>query len=196
MREDADLLSAWGAGDRSAAAELIERHYDAVVGFFRTKAGSDADDLVQRTFLRCAEAASTFRGEGSFRGFLFGIARNVLFEHIRDRSRNRQVPVDFNTSSIFDLRPGIATLASQHAERELLVAALQRIPVELQMAIELHYWQELSIEELASALDVPPGTVKSRLHRARALLREAMERLPSSSETKASIRAKLAAWGE
>ncbi len=196
MREDADLLAAWATGDRAAAAELIERHYDAVVGFFRTKAGPEAEDLVQRTFLRCAEAASTFRGDGTYRGFLFGIARNVLFEHIRDRSRHGQVPIDFNTSSIFDLRPGIATLASQHAEREVLVAALQRIPVELQLAIELHYWQELSIDELAAALGVPPGTVKSRLHRARALLREAMESLPSSSETKASVRAKLAAWGE
>lgn len=193
MRDEAALHEAWKAGDRAAAEELIERHYDSIVAFFRTKAGAHADDLVQLTFLRCAENMASFRGEASFRAFLFGIARNILFEHIRGRVRDGHVP-DLNVSSILDLQPGVATLASQHAEQRLLVAALQRIPVELQIALELFYWEELSIDELAAVLEVPPGTVKSRLHRARGLLREAMENLPSLREEKESLRAKLAAW--
>lgn len=192
MREDAALLEAWRGGDRAAATELIERHYDSIAAFFRTKAGAEADDLVQRTFLRVAEGSTTFRGESSFRAFLFGIARNVLFEHIRRRTRDGKPP-DLHTSSIRDLGPGVVTLVSQKAEQRLLVAALQRIPVELQVAIELYYWEELSVDELAVVLDVPPGTVKSRLHRARHLLREAMDLLPAAELDRAALRAKIEA---
>jgi len=193
MGGDAELIEAWQAGDRKAAAQLIERHYDGVVGFFRTKAGDHADDLVQRTFLRLSEGLPTFRGDGSFRAFLFGIAKNVLFEHIRSRVRDGKAP-DLSASSILDLQPGAATLLSLRAEQRLLVGALQRIPVELQLALELYYWEELSIDELATVLDVPPGTVKSRLHRARELLRETMETTPSTPEDEASLRAQLASW--
>jgi RNA polymerase sigma factor (sigma-70 family) len=193
MQVDQELCGAWKRGDRKAAEQLIERHYDSVTGFFRTKAGAHADDLVQRTFLRCAEGIGGYREESPFRAFLFGIARNVLLEHIRGRARDGQTP-DLHTSSIIDLQPGVATLVSKHAEQRLLVSALQRIPVELQIALELFYWEELSIDELALVLDVPAGTVKSRLHRARVLLREVMETLPSSQEEKESLRSKLAHW--
>ena len=193
MMGDDELVRGWKAGDRTAAERLIERHYDAITGFFRTKAGASADDLVQRTFLRCAEGIGNYREESPFRAYLFGIARHVLLEHIRGRARDGQTP-DLHTSSIMDLQPGVATLVSKHAEQRLLVAALQRIPVELQIAIELFYWEELPIDELALVLEVPAGTVKSRLHRARVLLREAMDALPSSHEDKESLRSKLASW--
>jgi RNA polymerase sigma-70 factor (ECF subfamily) len=193
VEDDPALVEAWRGGDRGAAERLIERHYDSIVAFFRTKAGSHADDLVQRTFLRCTERVATYRGEGGFRAFLFGIARNVLFEHLRGRVRDGVAP-DVNTSSIFELVPGAATLLGQDAERRLLIAALQRIPVDLQLALELYYWEELSIDELAEVLEVPPGTVKSRLHRARTLLREAMEAVPASPFERAGLRDRIAAW--
>src|SRR4051812_21849512 len=93
---DASLFAAWSSGDRAAAATLIARHYDAIERFFLYKAGDAADDLVQQTFLICEQAASGYRGGGTFRAFLFGIARNILCEFIRGRVRDGKESPDFN----------------------------------------------------------------------------------------------------
>jgi RNA polymerase sigma factor (sigma-70 family) len=179
VEDDLAQLGAWQRGDKVAGQALIERHFDSVLRFFRTKAGEDADDLVQQTFLRSVESAARFRGESSFKSFLFGIARNVLFEHVRRKVRDGKADPDFGVSSILDLHPRASTLLFQRAEERALVQALQRMPVEVQIAIELYYWEELSIDEIAAAVEVPSGTVKSRLHRGRELLREAMEKAPA-----------------
>lgn len=192
--EEGQLVEAWRGGDRAAGEALIERHYDAVARFFASKAGGQADDLTQRTFLLCAGSIAGFRAEGSFRGFLFGIARNVLYEHIRGRLRDARIEPDFTASSLADLAPGVATLAGRRVEQRILGQALHSIPLESQLVLELHYWEELSVEELGEALGVPPGTVKSRLHRARALLREAMRRVPSTPEEAESASLLLAQW--
>jgi RNA polymerase sigma factor (sigma-70 family) len=192
MTDDEALFAAWRAGDRGAGAALIERHFDALERFFATKAGDAAEDLVQRTFLTCTEAAATWRSDGSFRAFLFGIARNVLFEHIRGRVRHGSEPADFSQSAIRDLSPGVSTLVQYRADQRSLVAALQRLPVDLQMLLELYYWEELGVEELANVLEVPAGTIKSRLHRARTMLAEAMEQEPGGDD--GSVRAMLTDW--
>jgi len=177
--DDRAQLAAWRGGDGEAGQALVERHYGSVLRFFRTKAGEDTDDLVQQTFLRAVEHADRFRGESSFRSFLFGIARNVLFEHIRRKVRDGRASPDFGVSSILDLDPRASTLLFQRAEERALVQALQHMPVEVQIVVELYYWEELSVGEVAAAVDVPPGTVKSRLHRGRDLLRKAMEKAPA-----------------
>jgi RNA polymerase sigma-70 factor (ECF subfamily) len=193
MSGDALLLDAWRGGDHEAGEALLGQHYDAVLRFFRTKAGDDADDLVQGTFLRCLEPRSHFRGQSSFRAFLFGIAHNVLCEYIRSRVRDRKVDPDFGVSSILDLNPRASTIALARAEQKHLVRALQQLPVELQVTLELYYWEELPVEEVAAALDVPVGTVKSRLHRGRTLLREMIDNAPKDSGL-TSVRAQLDQW--
>jgi RNA polymerase sigma factor (sigma-70 family) len=194
VSEDADLYAAWRAGDKNAGQVLIERYYDPVLRFFRTKVGPQADDLVQRTFLACSEG--TFRGESSFRSYLFGIARNVLFKFFRGSQRDANVEPDFTVSSIYELAPGPSTVAVQRAEQRLLLEALRRIPLEFQMLLELFYWEELSIAELSAALGLPDGTIKSRLRRGRALLKEAIQGIPSTPEEKESVRVLLGEWAE
>lgn len=194
--DDAALFRAWTAGEKRAGAALIERHYDSVERFFDTKVADRAEDLAQLTFLRCAEAATTWRGDGGFRAFLFGVARNVLREHIRGRVRDGRRPMDFDTASIADLVPGAATLAARSAEQLQLARALQRLPLDLQELVELYYWEELSVEELAACVGVPAGTIKSRLHRARALLKEAMDALPEGEEGREGARTLLRQWVE
>lgn len=191
MTDDSDLFVGWRDGDRAAGGVLIERHYDAIMRFFATKTGDSSDDLVQQTFVRCAEAVGRCQEIGSFRAFLFGIARNVLYEHIRRRARDSRADPDFRTSAIMDLMPGAATRAVERAEQRHLTLALQRIPLAHQLLIELYYWEGLSVGELALVLDVPPGTVKSRLHQARGLLRGAMEQTPGTDAERATARRAL-----
>jgi len=194
--QDSELFAAWAGGDRAAGATLVERHYGSIERFFATKVAVGVDDLVQQTFLACAEAAPRYRGEGSFRGFLFGIARNMLYGYIRRKSRDGRDAPDFTTRSLVDLAPGVATVVAQEAAHRQLVRALHHIPLDLQILLELYYWEELSVDELARTLEVPPGTIKSRLFRARGALREAIENLPATPDEREGARTMLRKWLE
>ena len=81
------LLEAWRAGDAAAGEALFERHFDAIYEFFASKLTIDVGDLVQRTFLGCVEARGRFRGECSFRTFLYAIARLELYGYFLSRHR-------------------------------------------------------------------------------------------------------------
>ena len=195
VTDDAELYRRWRGGDDEAATQLVERHYASVARFFRTKVGPEhADDLVQRTFLGCIEG--DFRGEGLFRAYLFGIARMLLLGFFKGRHRDAKVDPDFTVSSVLELAPGLSTVAAGRADQRLLVVALQRIPLEIQMTLELFYWEDLSVAELSEALGIPPGTVKSRLHRGRQLVKEAMDGLVTTPDTRSSVRALLDDWAQ
>ena len=176
MTDDRQLLAAWGDGNAAAGHELFERHFAAVFRFFRNKAGDDLEDLVQTTFLRCLETRASFRGEASFRTFLFAVARNELYSYWRKRQKVAAT-VDIGSVSVEDLGTTPSGAAHQRRERALLARALQAIPLDLQIALELHYWEELTGPELAAALDIPEGTVRSRLRRGKALLEEQIRKL-------------------
>lgn len=192
---DEDLFAKWYEGDRLAGASLVERHFDAVERFFASKANPQAaEDLVQIAFSRCIDAASRWRQSGSFRAFLFGIARNVLLEHIRGRVRDGRSDAELRESAVIDLVPGLATQLAARDERRNLVAALQRLPLDLQSLLELHYWEDLSMEELAATFGAPVGTIKSRLHRARQLLKSALETAELTDDARATARHLIGAW--
>jgi RNA polymerase sigma factor (sigma-70 family) len=170
--DDAALCGAWRGGDRAAGEALFERHFDALYRFFESKIPGDVGDLVQRTLLGCVEARERFRGDASFRTFLFAVARHELYGYYRGRQRN--AALDFGVSSLADLAPGPSTALRRSTEREALLTALRTIPLDLQIAVELHYWEGLRGPELAAALEIPEGTVRSRLRRALEALRAAL----------------------
>ncbi len=192
--EDASLLRAWHEGDRHAAQTLIRRYHEPITRFFRTKAFEHAEDLTQRTFLGLAEARARFSGESTVRAFVFGIARNVLFEFYRSKKKRGAGEPDFGVESLADLAPGVSTQAAERAETRVLLQALQRIPTELQSLLELHYWEGLSVEELGAVFELAPGTVKSRMHRARGLLQQEMGRVAASPSLLKSTQSLYAAW--
>jgi RNA polymerase sigma-70 factor (ECF subfamily) len=165
---DASLLEAWCAGDVRAAKALVERHFDGVYRFFRSKITGDVDDLVQQTFMSCVEARASFRGECSFRTLLYQIARRRLHDHYRKKHRDQAL--DFTSTSVCAL----GTSPSGALQRKHSVAAvrdaLQQLPVETQTLLELSYWEDMSTLELAQVFEVPVGTIKSRLFAARARL--------------------------
>ena len=176
-RDDMALLSAWQAGDAHAGNQLFERHFDAIYRFFRYKTGDDGADLVQRTFLGCIEARDRFRRASSFRTFLFAIARNELRGYWR--KRHKMANIDFGVSSLLDLGASPSTMARKRDSAQQLVDALRSIPLEQQVALELFYMHGLSGPELAFVLEIPEGTVRSRLRQARLSLREHLARASS-----------------
>ena len=175
--DDSVLLERWRGGDKRAGEALFERHFDSVYRFFdrkvhRGESGTDVGDLVQRTFLGCIEAKDRFAGLASFRTYLFAIARNELFGHFR--ARKRGALVDFGVSSLAELSPSPSAIARQRDARGVLLECLGALPLELQLTLELRFWEEQSGPELAAILELPEGTVRSRLRRALTELRESI----------------------
>jgi len=160
---DAQLVLAWRNGDRAAGEVLFEKHFSRVYDFFAYKIDGDIADLVQRTFLVALEKRDQFRGEARFSTYLQAIARLELLKFFERKGRSKSF--DLMTSSLADLTPTPSSLAGHRDDRALLVYALRRIPIDLQIALELHYFQELRGPELAVVLGIPEGTVRSRLRR-------------------------------
>jgi len=180
---DHELLAAWASGDAEAGDRFVRRHFAAVFRFFRNKIGGGVDDLVQRTFTACLAGAARVHTQGSLRGLLLGIARKQLLGELRHRYRHEKVfdPSVISIASLGDVdaRSAGSAMVAHESER-LLLAALPRLPLDSQITLELYYWEELPIADIAAVLEVAPGTVKSRLGRARAMLREHIEALADS----------------
>lgn len=193
MTEDRDLLLAWRSGDAAAGQQLIERHLEPIHRFFSNKVSGATDDLVQKTFLACVEAVEAFEGRASFRSYVFGIARNVLHRHYRDRHQAFDpLVVSMSALAADDRSP--ADRVTDREEQRLLLRALRALPLELQTLLELAYWEGLPDRELAEILEVPAGTLKSRLRKARQQLEQLMSTLASSPGLLQSSRLTLDAW--
>ncbi|WP_045117296.1 RNA polymerase sigma factor [Plesiocystis pacifica] len=177
---DAQLLGQWRGGDNSAGAQLFDRHADAVGRFFENKVRSGTDDLIQQTFLRLVEGRERIRDGVAFRGFVLGVARNVLREHLRRLTRGREV--DPEVESMAELAPGPSTLLGACREQRLLLEGLRRLPVEHQVALELYYWEGLNAAQIAEIMEISHSAMRSRLTKARALLRQAMVQLAESPQ--------------
>jgi RNA polymerase sigma-70 factor (ECF subfamily) len=205
---DSELLGAWERGNQRAGAEFFERHYPSIARFFGNKAPDAAEDLVQKTFLACLEGIARFRGQSSVRTYLFGIAHNQLRLHYRQAGRQGKqqagagdwdgAPVDdidFSQVSVHQLRPGMSTMLARRREERLLLEALRRIPLECQVVLELHYWEDLKVADIAAIMGgVPAGTVKTRMRRARVLLTKAMTELADSGDLLRSTLSNLDDW--
>jgi RNA polymerase sigma factor (sigma-70 family) len=191
--DDAALFQAWANGDRAAGETLYGRYFRPLYRFFRAKVPDDYEDLIQTTMLECVRSRDRFRGDAPFRAFLFGVARHRLLHYLRAKGGNR-LDFDASQSSMADVDPRPSTILARQAEHQLLLEAMQRLPVDLQLALELHYWEELGTKELAEVLEIPQGTVKSRLRRAKQLLQVELERLAEDPAARASAVAGLETW--
>lgn len=190
---DGELLERWRGGDTASGEKLFERYYDMVERFFLNKVSSGVQDLVQETFIRCVESRDRIRDDDRFRVYMFGIAYNVLSGHLREHYRGNRA-VDFNEDSVHDLAPGPGTLMAQRREHRLLIEALRNIPVDDQVLLELHYWEQLTTNQIAEVLGIPIGTARGRLQRARTKLEEVMQRLAESPQDLSSTLARLDDW--
>lgn len=190
---DLELLDAWADGDKSAANELLKRHFRSVYRFFRNKISDGVEDLVQQTFLACVESRDRFRREASFRTFLFATARNILFKEYRRRRRHDD-RIDFTMRTAVDLAPSPSSVIAKKAEERLLLEGLRNIPLDYQVALELYLWEGLSGKELAEVLGLSEDGARSRIHRAKAALKKQLEALADSAERLESTLSDLDGW--
>nr|WP_263430193.1 RNA polymerase sigma factor [Nannocystis pusilla] len=186
-------MTRWRAGDPAAGSALVRRHVATLARFFRGKTG-DLADIVQQTLTACVQARDRLPEGLEFRAWLLGIARNVLLHDLRRRGRKPEPELldDQGLAAPSVLSPSRAVAA--RAERRLLLRALRRLPYDLQWLIELHYWEDLRQDDVAVILEIPPGTVKSRLSRAKRLLRAEIEALTADPALRASTVDDLDRW--
>ena len=185
FRLDADtqLVERCLRGDDAAWEDLVRVHTRKVYAICLRFTGSDpeAQDLTQEVFLRIFRTLKTFRaGEGSFGVWLARLTRNLLIDHYRrsrveraSESLEDQLPMLEEKTAMSARTEGM--LAGREAS-ELLQAALQKLSPELRETVILRDLEEMEYREIAKVLDVPEGTVKSRLNRGRAELARVLRR--------------------
>jgi len=166
MREsDESLLARIAERDAQAGAILFERYADEVWSLVarRTSPG-DADDLTQEVFVRVLRRASSFRAESSVRTWLWSIAYNTVRERYRERLYAGTL------GELVTPDPGPESLAIHAERRRELLAALEALPDEQAIVVELHRLDGLSHEEIARRLDIQPAASRKRLQRAMSAL--------------------------
>jgi RNA polymerase sigma-70 factor (ECF subfamily) len=190
---DVALLRRWRGGDADARTALFERHYARVRRFFDAKVPAVAEELTQRTLEACVVQMQRVSEVDTFRSYLFGIARNQLLMWLRS-SKREQIAEAFHDSSISGASPSPSLVFSALEEQRLLLQGLDRLPVDLQIAVQLFYWEEMTSREIGVVLGIPTSTVTSRLARARELLREHLSRLARTESIGRRVYGDLARW--
>lgn len=177
MDLDQQLVERCLAGEENAWEDLVKVHTRRVYAICYRFTGSDhaAQDLTQDVFLRLFKSLKSYRlGEGSFAVWLSRLTRNLLIDHYRRTKLDRVTDSIETQLPMLQEKTGGSTradgiLAGREAS-EILQAGLQKLSPELREAVILRDLEELDYKEIAQVLDVPEGTVKSRLNRGRAEL--------------------------
>ncbi len=162
-------------GDRSAYGELVRRHYSGVVNVVYRLCGDAhlAEDMAQETFLRAWVHLPTFQPQSSLRNWLYRIAVNASLDVLR---REHEAPVeDEKMQWLRDQAPGPEAALIQKEQALLIQQAINALPEAARSVLVLREYGELSYQEIAAVLDIPIGTVMSRLNYARNRLREVLQ---------------------
>jgi RNA polymerase sigma factor (sigma-70 family) len=173
---DSQLVARCLTGEEAAWEELVRVHSPRVYAITYRFTGSvqHAQDLTQEVFIRVFRSLKNFRlGDGSFPLWLGRVTRNLLIDHYRKAKRGRASVSAEETLHALEKATAAAGADQALARREtseLLQAALQRLSPELREAIILRDLEEMEYTEIAQVLEIPEGTVKSRLNRGRAEL--------------------------
>ncbi len=177
---DAELFARGREGDRLALASLVDRHKDGLVNYLARLAGSrdGAEDLAQETFLRLLERSAGYRERGQLRAYLYRIGTN-LYRTRERRQRRWRLVVPRLTAVEHRVAPAdqdARLLRRELAER--LAGAIRELPLRYRVPVVLRDVEDWSYEEIAQLVGCRGGTVKSRIHRGRQLLRERLAPAP------------------
>lgn len=195
LTDDRDLVARARRGDEAAVRTIIRQNNRRLFRLARAIVNDDgeAEDVVQESYVRAFTRLDGFRGESSFRTWLTRILINEAYGRLRQRRRivdwqsvepalaEAQI-IPFPSSSP---RPDPETVMAQHEILELLERAIAALPEHFRIVLVARLVEEMSVEETADLLGLRHETVKTRLHRARALLRDDLERQVGPALTKA-----------
>ena len=173
-----ELIGRVRGGDRLAMRELVDLHKDRLYAFIwrMVRDHHDAEDICQDAFLKAFASLDTFSSEYRFSTWLFTIGYRVCLNQLR---RKRAVGGEIDLAAM-PCKGGAAPSASLESEdagqvRKMVWSAVERLTPPQRATILLFYRHELGCQEIARVLQLPPATVKSHLHRARARLRDLLE---------------------
>ncbi|MDI3388690.1 sigma-70 family RNA polymerase sigma factor [Streptomyces sp. B-S-A8] len=167
MCSDNALLSAVAHGDQTALRALYERHADAMLRLVRRLSSDQgvAEEILQESWLAVWRSAGGFRGESSVRGWLLGVARRQAHNRLR-RSRPQLADLA-EAEEVPDPGPSVEDQVVRKSEHAELLTAVRALPEHLREVLALVLVEELPYPEVAAVLDIPVGTVKSRMSQAR-----------------------------
>ncbi len=181
---DQALVADAVAGDREAFEALVRRHQTRIVNYAMAlvKDPADAEDVAQETFIRAYRSLARFRGDSSFKTWLYTIATNAARTGIERRGRrarmeNESLDDDAAPLAAADVPAGDADAETALVRREAIDRALAALPPDLRVAVVLRDVEGLDYKEIAAATGAPIGTVESRIFRARRRLRPLLQPL-------------------
>ena len=177
-KADGELMELIARGNEAAFRELYRRYASLVLGYARrlVRELRQAEEIAQEVWLKVVRAASSYRGDGTVKSWLFTVTRRTSFNYLRDHTSPQEVatedgeaPVGTISTDVFEER--IFARADIHRIRE----AVDELPTNQRLALTLWMTEDLSYEEIAIELNVTEAAVKSLLHRARVTLEERLK---------------------
>lgn len=173
---DAQLLKEIAAGDRAAFTTLYRRYHRRLFAFIYRRLDDQeaAEDVLQEVMFEVWKKAGSFAGRSKPSTWLFGIARYKTLNALRAYARPSAPEEEM--AEFADESAGPEDRAAARSEQEVVQAALGRLGPEHREVLEMAYYEELSLAEIAEIVGVPPGTVKSRLFHARQQLKSLLTR--------------------
>lgn len=184
--EDSILIERIKQGDLSAFDELIARYEKQVYSFAYRMAQNydDANDIASEAFIKVFQAINKFRGESNFSTWVFRIVTNTYLDKKKRSKAHLNVAIDeyveLDESSVAkqfeDPAPDPLEMMEESERKDIILDAINQLPDYQRIIIDLFHLQGLSYEEIAEVVSLPIGTVKSRLNRARLVLRDILER--------------------
>ncbi len=194
-KKDQDLLEAFRNGATGAFDEIVLKYQGPLMGFFFRLCWDRflAEDLTQEVFLRMIKAAPTYQASGKLDYFVFRIARNLWVDKVRrkavhPRPASLDKPLSEEGASLGSLLEGLSAdpveAACREEEARLLRAAMEELPLKAREVFELAVYQGFPYKEVARILEIPEGTVKSRMFHALKTLKGKLRKdLPKAEET-------------
>ena len=173
--DDGDLVDAARRGDRAALDGLLRRNYDRLYALCRRMTGNEADalDATQEALIAIAKGLPRFDGRSSFATWSYRVAANACLDELR-RRRRRPVPAADDMLPAIDVAAGGPSVGDAVVDRVSLDDAMSGLAVEFRAAVVLRDVIGLDYAEIAAVLEIPAGTVRSRIARGRAQLADVL----------------------
>jgi RNA polymerase sigma-70 factor (ECF subfamily) len=174
MRTDEELMLAYAGGDQAAFRELFARLAPVLVRVVQRTVGrpADAQDIVQHTFLQLHRARKDYKADMKARPWIITIAMNLARDLLRRRGRRPEANIDDVVLADPKANAGLAT--DQADTAATVRAALDKLPKDQREVIVLHWFEDLSFNEIAAIVDASPGAVRVRAHRGYEALRKSL----------------------